>query len=494
MPSKLRYLCMDKDDIVWQKLEEATDEWEKSLQSTEMYRAVGNVILKYKDGQADLMHPLIRGGYNVVYRLEYKDGSSVIMRIPIKGVVAFPEEKIRYEVATMRYVAAHTTIPVPHVYHYGMAAENPTGLGPFIIMDYIEHHQNMSRELLDPTLPINKHPILDPNISEEKLEMLYGQMANILLQLSSLKFPRIGSLVEKKGDNSISVEGRPLTANMNDIVIHTNAPTSVLSCQTYASADEWYSALADMHMAQLTFQHSDAVDDEDDAHDKYTARQLFRKLATEKRLISDSPTAEGEFRLFSEDLRPANVLLDKELRVVGVIDWEFAYAAPAQFSYDPPWWLLLEEPESWKEGYRGWMETYEPRLQIFLRVLEAEEKKFAVANLAEGVSSLSLTGDAKTEPPLSQRMRESWEKKTWMVKYAARKSWAFDFIWWKFLDENYLGPNEDQDHKARLGHLSEAQREVMEAFVTQKMEERTNEKLLTLSDEDLRDDLAKFLV
>ncbi|KAK8135220.1 phosphotransferase family protein [Apiospora sp. TS-2023a] len=284
------------------------------------------------------------------------------MMVPIPGVIPFPEEKTRYEVATMRYVAAHTTTPVPHIYHHGTAAENPSGLGPFIIMDYIDHHQNMSRELLDPARE-DQRAILDPNVSEEKLELLYGQMANILLQLSNLKFPLLGSLVDEK-------------------VVHNDAPASILPSKTYTSSNEWYRALADLHMAQLALQHNSAVEDEDDARDKYVARQLFRNLAAKNRLFPyPAPrggvlnTANEEFRLFSEDLRPANVLLDKDLRVVGVIDWEFAYAAPAQFSYDPPWWLLVREPEDWPGGYRPFMEIYEPRLRTFLRVLEREEGK-----------------------------------------------------------------------------------------------------------------------
>lgn len=78
---------MDKDDVVWQELDEATDEWLKLIRTEQVYRAVGNLILKYKDGQAELMHAVIKGGYNVIYRLEYKDGSSVVMRIPIKGTL-----------------------------------------------------------------------------------------------------------------------------------------------------------------------------------------------------------------------------------------------------------------------------------------------------------------------------------------------------------------------------------------------------------------------
>ncbi len=193
----------------------------------------------------------------------------------------------------MRYVAANTTIPVPHVYHYGTTADNPTGLGPFIIIDYIEHHQNMSRELLDPARAAGKRPILDPELGEEKLEFLYSQVAHILLQLSSLMFPRIGSLAEKQGRGSISVMGRPLIMNMNELVVHTNAPASILPSQTYASSDEWYSALAGMHVAQLALQRNDAVEDEADARDKYVARQLFRNLAAERRLVSSRSQAAG---------------------------------------------------------------------------------------------------------------------------------------------------------------------------------------------------------
>lgn len=490
---------MDKDDLIWERLEDDVERWEKSVRTSEMYRAVGDFILEHKPGEPEEMHPAIRGGYNAVYRLEYKDGSSVIMRVPIPGVVNFPEEKVLYEVATIRYIASHTTIPVPHIIHHGTADENPTGLGPFIIMNYIDHHENMSRALLDPDEPIDKRPILNPNITKERLELLYGQMANILLQLSSLKFPRIGSLVEKRdetGERSVCVEGRPLIANMNAITVHTNAPASILPSRTFASAHEWYSALSDLHLAQLALQHNDAVEDEDDARDKYVARQLFRTIVAEKRLTPESSSSCQDFRLFSEDLRPSNVLLDKDLNVVGVIDWEFAYAAPAQFSFDPPWWLLLEEPDWWADGHREWLKAYEPRLQTFLNVLKIEESKMAAKNLTKMVDGISLTGGGASSMhiPLSQRMRESWENQTWMLNYVARKSWAFDFMWWKFLDEQFFGPNEDQDYQARLDLLTEPQKAAMEAFIQKKMEESKDPKIVTWSDMEAADCLAQVLV
>ncbi|KAI8950611.1 hypothetical protein F4801DRAFT_579291 [Xylaria longipes] len=267
---------MARDDLAWEENDKETDTWERSLHKMELYRAIVNFVQKYRPGEAVELHRQIRGGYNIFYRLEYKDGSSAAMRIPSKGIVRFPEEKVPYEVAMIRCIAAKTTIPVPKIYHFGTAAENPTGLGPFIIMDYIEHDRTISKALKDPALKPEESHALDPNI----------------------KF--------------------------------TGMTLPLLPFQPYSISDEWYSALADMHLAQLVFQHNGAVDDEDDAWDKYVARQLFRQLASKG--LKDS-------------LHPKLSSRRTDLRVVGVIDWEFAYAAPAQLSFDPPWWLLLKSPE-----------------------------------------------------------------------------------------------------------------------------------------------------
>ncbi|KAI0472601.1 hypothetical protein GGR56DRAFT_651102 [Xylariaceae sp. FL0804] len=393
----------------------------------------------------------------------------------------------------MRYVAEKTTIPVAKVYHYGTAAENPTGLGPFIIMDYTEHERTMSEALNDPVINSSESHVLDPDVSTEKLEVLYRQMANIILQLSTLTFDLIGSLVQGE-DGGFHVSGRPLTMNMNSILEFTEAPLSLLPNRQYSTATEWYSALADMHLMQLVFQHNDAVEDEEDARDKYVARQLFRRLAAEGRLVSELETKqqdrqnvkEAAFRMFSEDLRPTNVLIDKDLRVVGVIDWEFAYIAPSQFSFDPPWWLLLKAPDEWYEGgYPSWMETYEPRLETFLRLLEEEEKKMQA-------DSGSTNGDQEGVR-LSQQMRKRWESRAWMINYAARNSWAFDFLYWKFLDAEFFGHNENGDHHERLGMLTKAEAETMEQFVRMKMQERSERALAEWNDESAAIRLAKFI-
>ncbi|KAI1128633.1 phosphotransferase family protein [Nemania abortiva] len=491
MAPKLRPMSMSRDDLAWEENDNEADSWERSLHKKDLYLAIASFIKKHRPGDAVELHKPIRGGYNIFYRLEYKDGSSAALRIPCKGIVRFAEEKCRYEVATMRCVAAQTTIPVPKIYHSGTAAENPTGLGPFIIMEYIEHAMTMSDALKDPALEPDDYHALDPNINEQKLESCYRQMANIVLQLSTIRFPLIGSIVEDK-DGQFSVSGRPLIQNMNSLIEFTGMIPELLPSQPYSTSKEWFSALADMHLAQLTFQHNDAVRDEDDARDKYVARQLFRQLAANKRLTPEAELEKNRnntslYPLYSSDLRPSNVLVDKDLCVVGVIDWEFAYAAPAQFSYDPPWWLLLRLPECWPDGYVDWMETYEPRFKTFLRLLEDEEKTRLSSEIGSSLANLSLSSDENV--PLSQRMRESWDSKSWMINYAARNSWEFDFLFWR-----YFGPSEEGDHHARLGLLTEKQAEAMEPFVEMKMKESKERILVQWDNNDAVSHLAKVMV
>ncbi|KAM3484367.1 hypothetical protein MY8738_002219 [Beauveria namnaoensis] len=285
MRLKPRYVRMDRDDLAWENSDKEVESWERSLHNAETYRAVARLILRYRPGEAKELHTPIQGGYNIAFRLQFKDGSSALMRIPRKGIVRFPEEKISYEVATMRYVAANTTIPVPRIYHHGTGAENPTGLGPFIIMDYIDHERTMSDALKDPLLTHDEPHSLDDNISEPKLRFLYGQMANILLQLSTLSFTQIGSLVQdKNGLNSTS--GRPLIQNMNSLVEFAGVPPKLLPSQPFTTSKQWYSAMADMHMLQITLQRNDAILDGEDARDKHPLFSQSRVLMDGKNVVN----------------------------------------------------------------------------------------------------------------------------------------------------------------------------------------------------------------
>ncbi|PWY80878.1 phosphotransferase family protein [Aspergillus sclerotioniger CBS 115572] len=391
--------------------------------------------------------------------MKYADGGSAIIRFAKPGATMFPEEKIRNEVAAIRYIQDHTSIPVPFILHWGTAEESPPGMSPFIIMEYIDHESNMSRVLNMPGLTIEDRPRLDPNIDPAKLEMLYGQLADILLQLNRLSFDRIGSL-ERVDEFTYQVTRQPLSIHMNELVRLGTLPRSSLPHGTFETASSYYDALAELHIDHLTHQRNDAIESDTDCRRKYIARQLFRKLSGDRRLTSPTQHPEsGSFRLWCDDLRPSNVLLNADLQIVGVIDWEFTYAAPAEFSSAPPWWLLLEQPEYWPGGLEEWTGIYDYRLKTFLKVLIARE------------DTLIDSGRLSEDRRLSGPMRQSWQSGDFWVSYAVRKSFAFDAIFWQKLDERFFGSTTtpEDSWKKRIELLDDKQKEEMQFIVEKKL-------------------------
>lgn len=223
--------------------------------------------------------------------------------------------------------------------------------------------------------------------------------------------------------------GRPITHNMTDMVRLANIPNAVLPPEgkTYGTADEWYVALAEMHIAQLIFQHNDLVLSEDDCRNKYVARQIFRRLAKQGRLstfgfaeddwsaqsskimpsttLSLVPVGSHSFRLWGDDFRAGNILLNGSDNIVAVIDWESAYAAPTQFILDPPWCLLLDLAETWSSDIDNWREIYDLRLKTWLSAMKRAE---------EGMEEPGPRPIA-----LSTYMRKSWETGRFWFNYGA---------------------------------------------------------------------------
>lgn len=354
--------------------EELADEWLKFALKADNERELVDFVRFCRPGFSlpkKIYNP-IRGSYNINWRLEFEDGFSVMIRVPIPHLVAFPDEKIRAEVAAMKLIRANTTIPVPEIYGWGLTEKNPTGCGPFIIMEYIEHTQCLEYIISD-ELQTATEGSSKTSHSDGKLLRAYRQMAKIMLQMSTIEGSAIGfpsvprdrkqkpagaspaakaaaSSQYRYGHSShlqISrVRRRPLSQSTSHMVM-SGLPPSILPRpdETYKTSHDYYQAMADLHLAHLAFQHNDAVTSPPDGREKYVARQLFRKLAREGRLTESvehkgDATTPGQreevFKLWCDDMRPASVLLDDNSDVVGVVDWEMSYFAPASFHDNPP--------------------------------------------------------------------------------------------------------------------------------------------------------------
>jgi hypothetical protein len=133
------------------------------------------------------------------------------------------------------------------------------------------------------------------------------------------------------------------------------------------------------------------------------------------------------------------------MNIRSVIDWEYCYAAPVEFTYCSPWWLLLKHPDDWHENDpRTFFEQYLPRHKFFLQILREEE----LDSIRQGKLLESQC--------LSDRMAESVSNGRFGFCLAATSSYGFDDIYWEFVDPIYYGPftpMEDRTDNTKLKHV-----------------------------------------
>lgn len=479
------------DDVAWAISTQIWEDWpELLLTDGDIYNDIGVILREeFNNLEWTLFGFLNIGGFNTSFMMKFTNNYGAVIRFPLPGAVMFPEEKVRNEVSIMQYVLEKTSnkipIPVPSVVRWVGTKESPSDLGPFIIMDYIHNMGSMGDLLEMPGRQSGQSPVLNPDLPPARLEALYGELSKIILSLSTLSSSRIGSL--SKNENSTwQVFHRPLSYSMNEIVQLGTLPRSKLPTTTYEKASLYFETLAELHLLHLRSQRNEAniladVDADvvaDDFRRKFVARFLFRKLVRDqeqrkKWIFHD----DGPFPVWCDDFRPENVLVDEAEGVAGVVDWEFTYTAPVEFSHAPPWWLLLKKPEDWPEGLDNWCVEYEKALQTFLVAMrkcedEAIQKKLLVESQR-----------------LSSRMRDSWQSGDFWIMYAARNNFAFDAIYWRKIDQRFFGPTTYEDDnicdiwRKRLHLLEPGEKKLMEEYVNLKLKDRNTWRLLWDPDE-----------
>jgi aminoglycoside phosphotransferase (APT) family kinase protein len=401
----------------------------------------------------------LKGSFNVSFRVGFGNGKpSPLIRFAKPGhtLSAWRDEKVANEVRAIEYLREKTTIPLPHIRCWGSADESPAQLGSFMIMDFVEGIR-LSTLLKEPNEDDQADLILNPAIEETTLDTIYDQLADYLLQLSRLEFSSIGAISKDAASSTWAVTGRPLTYNMNELATLTGYPADQLPTTHFESASDYFDTIARQHLLHLKTQRNLSHDAED-VRRRFFARRQFHRLIPQH-CIEDA----GPFRVFCDDMQPSNMLVDPAtLRITALLDFEFTNSMPAQFAYDPPWWLLLRGPDMWLDHYSmdEFLARYVPRMEQFLRALERVEAKAAAAAAAS-------VGDGHLleRQRLSARMRDSWQTGRFWFNYAARTSLDMDDIYWAAL----------HDHEANgdgLSSLDAATRADMEEMVALKIEQR----------------------
>jgi aminoglycoside phosphotransferase (APT) family kinase protein len=201
---------MDFDEIAEASNEASCDAWFDLFNSVQG-APLSKFVSKFRDHKPCWQRSLDCGSFNFCCQFAFADGVQWLIRFPMPGKVMYLAEKIRREVATMKFIHAKTQIRIPKLIAYGM--EDDLGLGPFIITEFI---RGKSLDKLWKENPKEPRSRLRLDIDEKDQETVYRQVANILLELAVHKFDRIGSLSLDDG-GAYSVTARPLTLKMNEV-------------------------------------------------------------------------------------------------------------------------------------------------------------------------------------------------------------------------------------------------------------------------------------
>ncbi|KAI8943305.1 hypothetical protein NX059_001325 [Plenodomus lindquistii] len=384
----------------------------------------------------------LKGSFNFCVSVKFNDGGpKAIIRFPKPGhtLTSRREEKVKHEVRVLEYLREKTRLPVPRVTSWGLTNDSPQNLGPFIIMDRIEG-TSLTTLLKQ---PIEDEVLMRDDIDTSKLDYVYEQLAEFVLEISKVDFGEIGAISKDSSTNFWSATEAPFTYNMNEMAVTVSQyPCHTFPTSTFKTTKEFLEYQSDENLTHLNVQRNLASNAED-ARRRYIARHRFRQLIPRFCKYNNGP-----FKLFCDDLQPSNMLADPETyKIHAIIDWEFTHAMPAQFSYDAPWWLILKGPDMWLEHYsmQQFIDNYEPKLKQFLAALERVEARLE-----------------PTEPKLSTRMRESWASGQFWFDYGIRKSLDVDDIYWGVLHTEGDDALDEQQEKALQEFVEKKMRDVKE--------------------------------
>jgi hypothetical protein len=230
------------------------------------------------------------GFNNVVLELAFSDNVYWVARIPHQALDDGDRTSMLSEIATMKIIQQHTTIPIPRVFDFETSADQPFGY-PYVFMEYLGGR----------TLPNG----LATTIPHQYHTKVAKQLANVFTELQNLTFSRIGRLW--CGENA-------------------DQPVEIMAMAWHSSPGPLETSL-EYFYNQRQGENREIIATHPDDPDWLTACWVL-KMALTHMTIEDR--VRGPFPLCHLDLHFGNMLFDNEYNLTGIIDWSSAQAAPLE--------------------------------------------------------------------------------------------------------------------------------------------------------------------
>ncbi|CAG8641335.1 uncharacterized protein OCT59_013266 [Rhizophagus irregularis] len=297
---------------------------------------------------------LTRGFNNEIHLLQFDNGPDCIARLPRDST--HPVAKLACEVATMKYIAQNTKIKVPEVYDWDCTTHNIIK-SPYIFMERLSG-QHLYR-------------IWD-DLSIENKKCVLNQIINILFEIwTKCQFNEIGCLYinndqsEPIREKSSYLLSRVLTPYMSFQVGPIVSPLCYIEGRDiipsftgpFKSSREWFDALIQKEKSFFETHGVQNLNNEmntilADAEER--TKKLVKQLALLQSKLSENNPFESidllPFTLIHNDFDAQNILVerssvDNDIKIIGIIDWEFSHTGTLWELCDYPIWIQEIEYE-----------------------------------------------------------------------------------------------------------------------------------------------------
>ena len=246
----------------------------------------------------------------------------------------------------------HSHIPVPEVYAFDTSTNGEIG-APFMLLTYL--HGTVPDEL---------------DLNEDQKQFIQSQVAETMIKLAAMKFDRIGHItMDEEGEFRV---GKDLETN--------DGP--------YSTAGEYYNALSKSRFRR----YADIYLADNLEAEKETGIFVPFVFNSLIQMMTNCNSDTGPFSLVHTDMGFHNILVDADLKIIGIIDCGEIYTAPIHVVAQVPSVNVATAPSP---GFATrnplWKATHEegrPGYENFLKIFEEAEKRITgKTELAEAMVS-----------------------------------------------------------------------------------------------------------
>ncbi|KAL6918797.1 hypothetical protein FSHL1_002791 [Fusarium sambucinum] len=254
---------------------------------------------------------LTRGSWHEIFALGFEETDATpyesLKRAKYSCIARFArvkgnDAKEESEVATIRYLKQHTSIPVPEIYHQDLDPENTVGAA-FVLMERLP-----GRHL---------YKTWD-DMSLEKKKVAVSEIASIIVEFASLRFDEIGCLTQ---------DG--LGPILSPCYKEPQGPfdSSLTYLESFISPDRIESSELAQLFQQIKSELAISVHSENAIYLKPPFAFIHADFDAQNMLFLESPDGSGP-------------------KLTGLIDFEFAHTGPLYYLYEYP---IFIQDVSWSK-------------------------------------------------------------------------------------------------------------------------------------------------